>query len=160
MSTIILEQGPEVFTAMTDFRLPDCNWNPYELGNLMGDNGLLLAFIGDIWHPSSVRRVMWLQHHMPRFITLGTPSAVIVRDEAKMLYGFQMSSPLPIPFPLLADTRGDVHEDYNMVGSTGLLLIDKTHLLRAKWIIPEDRIWVKLPELVAEIELLCKPISR
>lgn len=160
MITRILEQGPQLFSTLPDFRLPDCNWNPHELGTLMGENGLILSFIGDIWHPASVRRVMWLQHHMPKFIALGTPAAVIVRDEAKMLYGFKMSSPLPIPFQLLADTRGDVHDDYDMVGLTGLLLIDKRHVLRAKWIIPEDRIWVKLPELVAEIELLCKDETR
>lgn len=154
MSTRILEQGPTLFTIMPDFRLPDCHSKAHELGTLMGKTGLLLAFIGDIWHPTSVRRVMWLQHHTPKFATLGTPVAIIVRDEAKMLYGFQTSSPLPIPFPLLADTQGDVHEDYAMVGLTGLLLLDRQHRLRAKWIIPEDRVWVKLPELVAEIELL------
>jgi peroxiredoxin len=154
MSTRILEQGPQLMSLMTDFRLPDCHWSPYELGTLMGENGLLLAFIGDIWHPSSVRRIMWLQHQMAKFISLGTPAAVIVRDEAKMLYGFQMSSPLPIPFPLLADTRGDVHEDYDMVGLTGLLLLDKRHVLQAKWIISDDHVWVKMPQLVAEIDLL------
>ncbi|MCL4253357.1 MAG: redoxin domain-containing protein [Anaerolineae bacterium] len=154
MSTRILEQGPPLLTTMPDFRLPDCDWKAYELGNLMGETGLLLAFIGDIWHPASVRRVMWLQHHTPKFATLGTPVAIIVRDEAKMLYGFQTSSPLPIPFPLLADTKGDVHDDYDMVGLTGLLLLDKQHRLQAKWIIPEDRVWVKLPQLVSEIELL------
>lgn len=156
MTTRILETGPQLFTKMYDFRLPDCHWTPYELGNLMGETGVLLGFIGDIWHPASVRRVLWLQHHIPRFITLGVHAAIIVRDEAKMLYGFQMSSPLPIPFPLLADTKGDVHDDYQMTGLTGLLLIDPDHIVRAKWIIPENHVWVKLPEIIGEIEFLRK----
>lgn len=156
MTTKILEPGPQLFSTLPDFRLPDCYWNPHELGTLMGKQGILLSFISDIWHPSSVRRILWLRHHMPKFMKLGVNVAVIVRDDAKMLYGFEMSSPLPIPFQLLADTRGDVHDDYDMVGHNGLLLLNKRHVLRAKWIVPEDRVWVKFPELESEMVYLQK----
>jgi hypothetical protein len=114
----------------------------------------MLGFIGDIWMPTSVRRIFWLQRNATKFALSGAPVALLVRENAHTLYGFRMSSPLPVPFPLLADVSGDVHRTYNMDVYPGLVLLDRHHLTRAKWLVPDERVWPKMQDLVKAIESL------
>jgi len=146
--------GPQLYTTTPNFCLTDFKDVDYTLENLMGANGVLLGFVGDIWQPTSVRRILWLQRHVGKFALMGTPVAILVRDHTQTLYGFQMSSPLPAPFPLLADEDGDVHDLFMMNDHPGLLLIDNQLALREKWLMSQDRLWPKMKDLVDAIQQL------
>jgi peroxiredoxin len=137
-----------------DFMLCDHRKVSYSLGDLMGGMGLFLGFIGDVWQPTSVRRILWLQNHVHKFSLMGTPIALLVRDQPHTLYGFQMSSPLPVPFPVLADPDGSVHRLFDMERQPGLLLVDRSRSLRQKWIMSDERVWPKLQELVQAAQAL------
>jgi alkyl hydroperoxide reductase subunit AhpC len=65
-----------------------------------------------------------------------------------------MSSPLPIPFPLLADVDAEVHQVYNMDQHPGLVLLDRKRLVRAKWLVPDERVWPKMQDLISAIDAL------
>jgi len=142
------ELGPQLNTPMMAFSLPDHANHCISLEHLMGKAGVLLGFIGDIWHPISVRRILWLQRHLSKFAEHGTPVALVVRDYPHTLDAFHTSSPLPVPFQLLADTDGGVHMHYQMDRHPGLLLIDRDLMLRQKWLMPDDRVWPKIHELL------------
>lgn len=148
------ELGPTVGMTVRDFVLPDSTSAIRRLDELMGSTGILLSFVGDIWHSTSVRRILWLQHHMHKFALMGTPVALLVRDHASTLHGFQMSSPLPIPFPMLADEDGSVHAAYQMDRHPGLLLIDRQNVLRSKWLMPTERVWPRINEIVLAIQAI------
>lgn len=146
------KQGPELNSTVPSFELNNYRGTRYTLDNLRGDNGVLLGFIGDIWKPTSVRRILWLQRHVTKFSLLGTPIALLVREPPIALHGFQMSSPLPVPFPILADEDGYVHQLYAMMESPGLLLIDRGKILRQKWMMPDERVWPRMNELVKAVQ--------
>lgn len=148
------ELGPTLFTKAQDFSLPDHTQKIYTLGELAGETGIMLGFIGDIWQAASVRRILWLQRHVGRFAQMGTPIALLVRDHSHTLYGFRMSSPLPVPFPLLADADGRVHRSYSMDRHPGMILIDRERVIRYKWLMPEDNVWPKMPELIEAVQTL------
>lgn len=146
------ELGPTLNTLAPDFELRDHSHKPQRLRDLCGSRGVMLGFIGDIWLPTSVRRIFWLQRHAPQFTLKGAPVALLVRDKPHTLYGFRMSNPLPVPFPLLADTDGAVHRQFNMERNPGLVLLDRNFRIQAKWLMPDERIWPKMPELLETIE--------
>jgi peroxiredoxin len=148
------EQGPIINTYVPEFQLPDHNRVMHTRIALMGEHGMLLGFIGDIWQPASVRRILWLQRHVGKFALMGTPVAVLVRDHANTLYGFQMSSPLPVPFPLLADVEGKTHELYHMETQAGLILIDRYNRVHQKWLMLPEYVWPKLQDIVDEIQVM------
>jgi peroxiredoxin len=145
------ELGPHIGQNVDEFTLKDWEGKSYCICDMLGEHGLLLGFIGDIWHATSVRRILWLQHHMPRFALMGVPVALLVRDHASTLYGFYISSPLPVPFPMLADEEGTVHATYRMDSHPGLLLLDNEQVLRQKWMMPPDRVWPKAGEIAQAI---------
>ena len=145
-------QGPLINSKVPSFELPNYKGTYYTLSNLHGDSGLLLGFIGDIWNPTSIRRVLWLQRHVNKFALLGMPIALLVQEPPSTLYGFQMSSPLPVSFPIIADEDGDVHMAYDMADTPGLLLIDRGHILRDKWMMSVERAWPRMNELVKAVQ--------
>lgn len=147
-----MELGPLLGMQVSDFRLLDHCEQPHSLTDLMGSNGVMLGFVGDIWQPTSVRRILWLQRHVHKFAMMGTPVALLIRDHPTTLFGFHTSSPLPVPFPLLADTDGSVHRAYQMDRHPGLLLVDHGKLLRQKWLMPDDRVWPKINELTHAVQ--------
>jgi peroxiredoxin len=149
-----LELGPLINYSIPRFILSDDEGHQRNLDDLMGPGGLFLGFIGDMWQPTSVRRILWLQRHIPRLTSLGTPVALFVRDHFQTLRGFRMCSPLPVPFPLLADTDGVVHRDYGLDRYPGLLLIDRQGILRHKWLMPDDRVWPNVNELAQAAQSL------
>ncbi len=151
---LLKEYGPLLNTSVPNFHLPDHRKVGYSLEDLMGSAGLVLGFINDIWQPASVRRILWLQNHVNRFSMMGTPVALLVRDQSHTLYGFQMSSPMPVPFPVLADSDGCAHTKYNMDHQPGLLLIDRHFVLRQKWLMNDERVWPKMQDLVHAAQAL------
>ncbi|HEX2622066.1 MAG TPA: redoxin domain-containing protein [Phototrophicaceae bacterium] len=148
------EQGPVINKQAHDFRLSDHSRQVYGLTELIGTHGLLLGFIGDIWQPTSVRRILWLQRHVGKFALMGTPIALLVRDHVQTLHGFHTSSPLPVPFPLLADADGYVHRTYQMEYQAGLVLLDKQRIVRQKWSMTPDFVWPRLNDLLAAVQML------
>jgi len=152
MSLHTLELGPPLKTKAPDFSLVNHEEKSHSLDDLMGEKGVLLGFIGDIWQPTSVRRILWLQRHVQKFANLGTPVALLIRDHPFVLFGFHSSSPLPVPFPMLSDADGEVHRAFGMDRYPGLLLLDEQRVLQQKWLVPDDRVWPKLNELIHDIE--------
>jgi alkyl hydroperoxide reductase subunit AhpC len=113
----------------------------------MGSNGLLLGFLVDVWLSASVRRIIWLQRHTYSFLRAGVQVAVVVCDQPHTLYGYSISSPSELPFPLLADVNTQVHRLYNMVNHPGLVLLDSQQTIRHKWLMPDERVWPKIQEM-------------
>lgn len=119
-----------------------------QLDGLMGSNGLLLGFLVDIWLSASVRRIIWLQRHANTIIRAGYNVALVMRDQPHMLYGYYISSPSPLEFPLLADVSGDVHRLYHMSNHPGMVLLDNQRVIRHKWLMPDERVWPKIQEML------------
>lgn len=143
-----LEMGPRINTLMPDFRLLNGERREQSTKDVMGEYGLLLGFIGDIWMPSTVRRILWLQRHARRVQTLGVNVAVIVRDQPHTLHAFTLSSPVAMEFPMLADPEGTTHALFNLGRNAGMLLISNRRILADKWIMPDDRLWPRVQELI------------
>ncbi len=149
-----LELGPYLNTAAPDFLLYNHENRKSALGDLMGERGLLLGFTGDIWHPTSVRRILWLQRHAAKFARMGVSSALLICDQPHMLYGFYLSSITPLSFPLLADVDRRVHCNFSMERFSGLVLIDDNRVIRDKWLVPDERVWPRESELLQSFQVL------
>lgn len=104
----------------------------HELDMMMGENGILLGFTGDVWNVSCVRYVLWLQRQAFKLSTKGVSSALIVPNRPYELNGFFMSIPREIPFPLLADPTGDVYEDLGMA-QPGYVLLSRDRDVLGRW---------------------------
>lgn len=148
------ELGPTLLKPAPDFQILDHEKYPHTLADLVGDKGLLLGFVGDIWQPASMRRILWLQRHAHSFIQRGVNVALLIRDDIYTVYGFYISSPTPPDFPLLSDNRGEVHSLFNMTHHPGLVLLDSQHIIQEKWLMPDERVWPKIAELLHELEAL------
>jgi peroxiredoxin len=149
-----MELGPRLNTLAPEFMLYNHENHQITLRDLMGRNGLLLGFTGDIWQPASVRRILWLQRHEPRFARRGVNIALLICDKPHMLYGFYLSTVTPLAFPLLADADRRVHEAFRMDRFSGLVLLDRMGVLRDKWLVPDERVWPREQELIRSFELL------
>lgn len=147
--------GPELDTRVPDFALLSTDQFCYSLADVTGEAGLLLGFIGNLWQQSSVRRILWLQNHQAQFMAKGVPVALIVQDSQQMLDGLRLTSPVPLSFPLLADTTGSAHRLYN-IEQAGLMVIDRMGYLRDKWLMTDDRVWPREQELLQAIDRLSK----
>jgi peroxiredoxin len=133
-----------------EFSLPDHSNKMFDLKTVMGTKGVLMGFLGDIWRPVSVHRIFGLQRAAKKFAALGWQTALIVRDQPATLRNFHASSPMPVPFPLLADAEGKAHNAY-AVERPCLLLIDRDGILRAKWQMSPD---IVLPETDAILDAM------
>jgi peroxiredoxin len=149
-----MELGPHLTTTAPDFQAPDHTRQTHSLSDLMGKRGLLLCFVGDIWQPASMRRIIWLQRHAQTFIQRGVNVALLIRDDVYTVYGFYVSSPSLPTFPLLADKDGKVHGLFNMAHNPGLVLLDHTRVIREKWLMPDERVWPKIVDLLQMMERL------
>lgn len=142
------ELGPHIGLTAPNFAARDHAGCTYRMNDLMGREGLILGFIGDIWFASNIRRIIWLQKHAHTFIRMGYNVALVISDQPHMLYGFYMSSPTPPEFPLLADMDGRVHRQFNMEAHPGMVLIDRDHIIQHKWLLPDERVWPKIQEII------------
>jgi peroxiredoxin len=139
-----------LYRPVPNFNLTDSAGRPFDLKAVMSTKGVLLGFLGDIWRPVSVHRIFGLQRSVRKFTALGWQVALVVRDQPVTLRNFHASSPLPIPFPLLADAEGKAHNAY-AVERPCLLLINHNGLLCAKWQMSPD---VVLPETDAILDAM------
>lgn len=93
------------------------------LADVMGAAGLFVGFGEDIWSVASVRRVLWLQRHAYQILPANINVAMVFRSDPNQLYGFQMSIPRPISFPMLADTEGTFFATYAIDDKGGFLML-------------------------------------
>lgn len=149
-----LELGPSLNTAAPDFSVRNHSHQKVSLNEAMGEKGLLLGFVGDIWLPASVRRILWLQRHAGTFMRADVNLALVICDQPQTLYGFRVSSPLPLEFPLLADVDHAVHRLYNMDDLSGLVMLNSSRTIRHKWLVPDERVWPNVNELLDAAKLL------
>jgi len=143
-----IELGPRLNSLAPDFSLLNHEHRESSLSRLMGKKGILLGFTGDIWQPASVRRILWLQRQNSRFVRHGVNTALLICDKPHMLYGFYMSSVMPLEFPLLADDERTIHAKFSMERHAGLILIDSKTIIRDKWLVPDERVWPNAQELL------------
>lgn len=148
------EESHEEPAPVADFSLSDYQHRLYTLSHLMGENGLLLGFIGDVWLPANVRRLQWLQRYAPRIKNSGVGLAALISNQTHTLYNFYISSPIPLEFPLLADFDRAVHHLYHLDYRPALLLIDRHQIIREKWLVTEKHSWVDFSELLRAIARL------
>jgi peroxiredoxin len=149
-----MELGPRLNAAAPYFIARDHCEQPHDINQLIGERGLILGFIGDIWQQASVQRIFWLERHAHSFIKAGFQVALLIRDEPHMLYGFYVSSQTPPEFPLLADVGGEIHYLFNMTAHPGMVLLDSTAVIRHKWLVPDDRVWPKISEMLDILETI------
>ena len=135
-----------------DFSIYDHAGKPQTLSNMMGMNGIVIGFIGDIWNPVNIQRIIWLQKHAHSIHRSGYKLALITRDQPQMLYGYYVSSLTPPPFPLLADVEGEVHSLFDLLGRSGMVILDRMKVARHKWEMPADRIWPRLTDITGILE--------
>lgn len=147
-----LEFGPQVGSFAPAFAAVDHAQQPRHLHQMMGEKGLLLAFVGSIWRASNVRRIVWLQRHARAFIAVGFNVALIATDKPYTLNGFYVSSPFPPQFPFLADVNSDVHRRFNMTHMAGLVLLNRAQVICEKWLVPDESVWPALRDLLAALE--------
>ncbi len=146
------ELGPRLDVVGPDFSLYDHAECLQSLDGLMGQRGLVLGFIGDIWQSASIRRIIWLERHAHSIIRTGYNVALLICDHPQTLYGFYVSSPTPPVFPLLSDVDRKVHQLYNMGMYPGMVLLDHQRQVRYKWLLPDERVWPKIQELQEVLE--------
>ncbi|MEO1440446.1 MAG: redoxin domain-containing protein [Chloroflexota bacterium] len=150
MATQTEELGPIIGHAAPNFVLQDHDLNPSDLDSIMGENGVLIGFIRDIWQPASIRRVLFMQKHHRKFLEQGINIALIIADQPNTLYSFHLSTEVKMSVTLLADPDSVAHRAYNMFHS-GLVLIDDTYTIRNKWLVPDERVWLRPKELLDEL---------
>jgi peroxiredoxin len=149
-----IELGPRLNSVAPEFTLLNHEHQESTLSGMIGKKGLLLGFTGDIWQPASVRRILWLQRQHSRFVRHGVNLALLICDKPHMLYGFYMSSVMPLEFPLLADAERVVHTKFSMDRHAGLILIDSRKIIRDKWLVPDERVWPNAQELLDALHQL------
>jgi peroxiredoxin len=144
------ELGPIVDELAPDFLLQDHDLNERNLHSIMGESGVLVGFIKDIWQPASIRRILYMQKHHRKFMELGFNIVLIIADKPNTLYSFHLSTEVKMSVTLLADPEFEAHTAYHMSHS-GLVLVDKNYRVRNKWLIPDERVWLRPKELLQEI---------
>jgi peroxiredoxin len=79
---------------------------------------------------------------------------LVACDQQYRLYGFHMSSPLPLPFLMLADHDGALHQRYGLDQQPGMVLIDHSGVIRQRWNVSGESIWAPMQSIVQAIEAL------
>ena len=115
-----------------NFRLLNHENIAYTLAQVMGENGLVLIFAGNVWDLSCIRNVLWLQRQIYKLSLHGLKAAVIVPNHTYDVSGFFMSIPRHIPFPMLADPDSQTYADYG-IDTAGFVVIDRQQTIRDMW---------------------------
>ena len=150
MTSETAEIGVRIGSVAPGFNLLDHERNERRLESVMGEKGVIIGFIKDIWTPASIRRILFMQKHHRKFQEAGYNIALIIADQPHTLHSFHLSSEVKVSLPLLADPEEEAHQTYKM-GPSGLILIDATYMVRAKWLIPDERVWLRAKELLEEV---------
>lgn len=109
----------------------------YNLETIRGENGILLAFTGDVWDVSCVRYMLWLQRQNFKLATMGVNCALIAPNQPYELNGFFMSIPREISFPLLANPTKSLFEEVSME-KPGYMLLGHDGDVKARWYVNDS----------------------
>ena len=146
--------GPRIDTVLTDFVLCDSAQLPIHLSDLLGEKGLLLAFIHGTWCPACVHTVRQLQRYTRQYASLGVRIAVVAADQPHRLDAFKRSAAINIDFPLLSDTDALLRRRYHLQEATAYFLIDDGQVLRSKYIDTDHQSLPGHARLMAELQTL------
>jgi peroxiredoxin len=153
-SSATVELGPTINTTVPPFTVRDHAGDPQHINDLLGEKGLLLGFTGNIWNPTNARRIIWAQRHAHHINSTGVNVALLSCDQPDLLYGFHISMSPPPEFPLLSDLDGQIHALFNMAKYPGMVLLDRSRTIRHKWLVPDDRVWPKIQDILDVVESL------
>ncbi len=150
MAAETAEIGLQIGSTAPNFALLDHERQKRDLASIMGEKGVIIGFIKDIWQPASIRRILYMQKHHRKFHAQGYNIALIIADQPHTLYSFHLSSEVKVSLPLLADPDESAHCLFRMDHSA-LVMIDNKQVVRAKWLIPAERVWLRPKELMEDI---------
>jgi peroxiredoxin len=134
------------------FQIRDHAGRMHHSDDLLGEHGLLIGFVGDIWKAANIRRIIWLQKNSRSIMRNGAKLALIARDEPHVLYGYHISSLTPLDFPLFSDLDGRVHRLFNLSRFAGMVAIDPHGMIRQTWIVPDERVWPRISDITQTLE--------
>ncbi len=101
----------------------------------MGERGLLLAFVSDVWMPGSVQLLRWLQRLSLPLLHDGIRTVLLAANSPHTLKGYHVSSPVPPLFTLLSDSDGSLRQRFMLGRGDHLLLIDTRRRILLRWLV-------------------------
>ena len=122
----------------------------------MGPEGMLLGFIGDIWRPISINRILTMQKEASKLAARGLSVAIVIRGRVNTLTNFIINTPVPVTLPLLADPDGMVQATYRTHMSPGLLLLDRRRVMRFRWLLTDELLWPMMDDVLKAASSLRK----
>ncbi|MCU0481083.1 MAG: peroxiredoxin family protein [Anaerolineae bacterium] len=146
------EYGLPVGATLPTFSAQDDQNNTHNLDDLMGENGLILAFVYGTWCATCVEALHALTRYAPQLQKEGVNIAAVLIDDTADIHNFRRSSPRPIHFPLLADKDERIHHTYRANSSKVYMVIDREYVLRHKFIDFDGTQKPNLPTLLAAIK--------
>ena len=133
--------GPVVGLHAPDFTLRDEKNQSAPLKGIIGENGLLLAFIHGTWCSYCVQTLYRLRRHSAFYDQSGISLAVIAIDPPSALKVFKMSANPPLAYPLLADEDEQVHKLYGLEHIGAYIVIDVAGIVRSKFLDLDHHGW-------------------
>ena len=130
------ELGPVVGGTAVDFSLEDDSSHQIGMQQIVGENGVMLAFIHGTWCMGCVQTLYQLQRHAHTYEKEGVKIAVVSSDPPHRLNAFRRSAASNISFSLISDQKGALREQYNLHQASALLLIDKARTIQEKFVDP------------------------
>lgn len=146
------EYGLPIGATLPTFSAKDDENHIHELNDLMGENGLILAFVYGTWCATCVEALHALTRYAPQLQKEGINIAAVLIDDITDIHNFKRSSPRPIHFPLLADKEEIIHHAYKADSSKVYMVIDRAYVLRHKFIDFDGTQKPNLPTLMAAIK--------
>jgi len=146
------EYGLPVGAILPNFSAHNDENIVHQLNSLMGENGLLLAFVYGTWCATCIQALHSLTRYAPQLQKEGVNIAAVLIDEPKELYNFKISSPRPILFPLLADKDESIHNLYQADSAKVYMIVDRNFVLRHKFVDFDGTQKPNLPTLLAAIQ--------
>ncbi len=143
------EYGLPIGATLPVFSAHDDENTVHQLNDLMGENGLLLAFVYGTWCATCIQALHALTRYAPQLHKEGVNIAAVLIDDPAELHNFKISSPRPISFPLLADKDESIHNIYKAGSSKVYMVIDRDFVLRHKFIDFDGTQKPNLPTLLA-----------
>jgi len=146
------EYGLPIGESLPRFSAKDDENKLHQLDDLMGENGLVLAFVYGTWCATCVEALHALTRYAPQLKKEGVNVAAVLIDDPADLHNFKASSPRPVQFPLLADKDESIHNIYKADSSKVYMVIDRDYVLRHKFIDFDGTRKPNLPTLLGAIK--------
>lgn len=149
---MVSDLGPQKYIEAPNIAALNHDRKSLPIHSLAGSSGFFLGFVNNLWDSITIRRIMWMQRHAHKFNMNGVHTALVCLDDCHTLYDFYISSREPLPFTLLSDSQGTIHDAYNFRNRAGLVLTDHQLVVQQTWLMSADRVWPRMHELLRAIE--------